>query len=263
LSELKKQLGLIDVFSIASGAMISSGLFILPAIAYSKAGPAVLLAYLFASVIILPSLLSKAELSTAMPRAGGTYFFVERSLGSMWGLFGGFAGWFSIALKSAFAIVGMAVLVEVVGSSIYNGAILKAWHIKGIAVLCCIGFSILNILSVKHTSRFQVILVVLLLAILSLFIVLGAPNVNVDRYKGFLNKGFASIMATAGLVFISFGGLTKVAAISEEVKNPGKNLVYGMLLAWFVVSVFYVLVIFVSLYLWRRGNLWGGLDLCC
>jgi len=69
---LKKQLGLVDVFAVATGAMISSGLFVLPAIAFTKAGPAVILSYFFASVLIVPSVLSQAELATAMPRAGGT-----------------------------------------------------------------------------------------------------------------------------------------------------------------------------------------------
>jgi APA family basic amino acid/polyamine antiporter len=111
LAQLKKQLGCLDVFAIAAGAMISSGLFVLPAIAYAKAGPAVILSYLFASLLIVPSALSQAELATAMPRAGGTYFYVERSLGPIWGLFGGLANWFSVAMKSAFAVVGMAVLI--------------------------------------------------------------------------------------------------------------------------------------------------------
>ena len=71
--DLKKELGLLDVFAVSTGAMISSGLFILPAIAFAKAGPAVILSYLLASILILPSVLSKAELATAMPRAGGTY----------------------------------------------------------------------------------------------------------------------------------------------------------------------------------------------
>ncbi|MHC4623325.1 MAG: amino acid permease, partial [Planctomycetota bacterium] len=110
---LKKQLGLTDVFAVAAGAMISSGLFVLPYIAYQNAGPAVILSYLFASILIVPSTLSKAELATAMPKAGGTYFFVERSLGSFCGLFTGFANWFGLALKSAFAVVGMAVFVQV------------------------------------------------------------------------------------------------------------------------------------------------------
>jgi amino acid transporter len=73
LAQLKKQLGSLDVFAVAAGAMISSGLFVLPAIAYAKAGPAVILSYLFASLLIVPSLFSKAELATAMPRAGGTF----------------------------------------------------------------------------------------------------------------------------------------------------------------------------------------------
>jgi len=46
LAQLKKQLGSLDVFAVAAGAMISSGLFVLPAIAYAKAGPAVILYYL-------------------------------------------------------------------------------------------------------------------------------------------------------------------------------------------------------------------------
>ena len=73
-NNLKKELGLLDVFCVAAGAMISSGLFVLPAMAYTKAGPAVILAYFLASLLVVPSLLSKAELATAMPRAGGHLF---------------------------------------------------------------------------------------------------------------------------------------------------------------------------------------------
>ncbi|MEE9370372.1 MAG: APC family permease, partial [Sedimentisphaerales bacterium] len=220
MAQLKKQLGLVDVFAVATGAMISSGLFILPAIAFSKAGPAVILSYFLASVLILPSVLSKAELSTAMPRAGGTYFFVERSLGSIWGLFGGLAGWFSLALKSAFAVVGMAALIKVVVQMV-TPAQLGPWHLKAMAVVCCLGFTALNIVSVKKTSRFQVLLVGTLLAILVLFVLFGARAVESARFSGFLEKGWPAVLATTGLVFISFGGLTKVASIAEEVKTPG------------------------------------------
>ncbi len=230
-----------DIFAVASGAMISSGLFILPAIAFTKAGPAVVLSYLFASLLIIPSIFSKAELATAMPKAGGTYFYVERSLGAVWGLFGGFASWFSLALKSAFAIVGMAILIDTAMETQ-----MVQWHLKAIASLCCVGFMILNIVSVRQTSRFQVLLVAMLLAILALFVFFGAGAVSAVRYKGFLDKGWLAVFATAGLVFISFGGLTKVASIAEEVKQPGKNLPLGMLLAWFVVTLFYIAVIIIT-----------------
>jgi len=245
VAQLRKQLGALDVFAIAAGAMISSGLFVLPAIAFTKAGPAIILSYLFASILIIPSVLSKAELSTAMPRAGGTYFFVERSLGPIWGLFSGLANWFSVALKSAFAIVGMALLIEVVLQVIFPVKF-SPWHFKTTAVLCCLAFTALNIVSVKHTSRFQILLVVILLVILALFTVIGFGRIEAVRYKGFLRNGWLAILATSGLVFISFGGLTKVASIAEEVKYPGKNLPMGMILAWFVVTVFYVGVIAIT-----------------
>lgn len=244
--KLSKQLGALDVFSVAAGAMISSGLFVLPALAYAKTGPAVILSYLLASFLIIPSLLSKAELSTAMPRAGGTYFFVERSLGPIWGVFSGLAGWFSLALKSAFAIVGMAVLIEIVVQMVFSVE-LEPWHLKVIAALCCVGFTTLNIVSVKHTSRFQVLLVGILLAILAIFVLFGSGSVEAVRFKGFLEKGWSAVFATAGLVFISFGGLTKVASIAEEVKHPGRNLPFGMVMAWFVVTVFYVSVIIITI----------------
>ena len=244
-AHLKKELGLLDVFCVAAGAMISSGLFILPAIAYSKAGPALILSYFLASLLVLPSMFSKAELATAMPRAGGTYFFIERSLGSMCGLFGGLAGWFSLVLKSAFAVAGMSIIADVVLQKTLSVS-LSPWHLKAIGVLCCLGFTALNIVSVKHTSRFQIVLVAMLLAILALFMVLGAGAVEAARYTNFLGKGWQAVLATSGLVFVSFGGLTKVASIAEEVKHSGKNIPRGMLLAWFVVSLFYLGVITIT-----------------
>lgn len=245
MAKLKKQLGLLDLFCIGTGAMISSGLFVLPAIAYAKAGPAVILSYLFASMLILPSVLSKAELATAMPKAGGTYFFIERSLGPAWGLFSGFAGWFSLALKSAFAVVGMAIIVSLL-LQMFTNIQISPYNMKAIAVLCCIAFTMLNIVSVKHTGRLQVFLVAVLLAILVFFIATGAKHTHYEQFTGFLQKGWLAVFATSGLVFISFGGLTKIASIAEEAKNPGKDLPLAMILSWFVVTLFYIAAITIT-----------------
>jgi amino acid transporter len=86
----------------------------------------------------------------------------------------------------------------------------------------------------------------ILLAILALFTFFGYGTIEAVRYKGFLERGWLTILATAGLVFISFGGLTKVASIAEEVKEPSRNLPLGMILAWFVVTVFYLGVIMIT-----------------
>ena len=110
--KLKRGLGLLDVFCIASGAMISSGLFVLPGIASARVGPALFITYILASFLAVPTMLSKAELVTAMPRAGGDYFYISRSMGYAVGVIGGASSWFSLSLKGAFALIGMAAYVR-------------------------------------------------------------------------------------------------------------------------------------------------------
>lgn len=234
---LKKQLGVVDVFCIASGAMISSGLFVLPGLAFAKAGPGLFLSYMLAGLLAVPAMLSKAELSTAMPRAGGTYFFIERSLGGALGTFGGIAAWFSLAFKSAFALIGIGAFVSLV----FPSATLM--EMKLIAVGACLCFGVLNLTSVKGTGRVQTILVFILLAAIGFYILRGIGSIKASRYDPFLPGGLRSVFATAGLVFVSFGGLTKVASIAEEVKNPGRNIPMGMFTAFVFVTLAYALVV--------------------
>ena len=72
--KLRKDISLFGVFAIALGTTISSGFFLLPGMAFAQVGPAILVTYLLAGLVVLPPLLCKAELATAMPRAGGVYF---------------------------------------------------------------------------------------------------------------------------------------------------------------------------------------------
>ena len=78
---LKKNLRFIDVFAIATGAMISSGIFILPGLAHAKAGPGVIFSYLLAGLLALPGMFCILEMTTAMPKAGGDCFSIIRSMG--------------------------------------------------------------------------------------------------------------------------------------------------------------------------------------
>lgn len=238
--KLTRQLGGIDVFCIAAGAMISSGLFILPGLVYAKVGPAVILAYILAGIVVLPALFAKAELATAMPKAGGSYFFIERSMGSTAGTIGGFASWFSLSLKSAFSLIGIGAFATLINPNITE------WHIKLIAVVFCAFFTIFNLISVKLTGKIQVFLVILLIISLFLYISRGAMSLNVHNYVPFMPFGGHKLLAATGMVFISFGGLTKVASIAEEVKNPAKNIPYGMILSFCVVLLIYCLTIFVT-----------------
>jgi len=238
---LKKELGLLSLFAIASGAMISSGLFILPGIAYAKSGPAVLIAYAIASLLIIPAMLSKAELATAMPKAGGTYFFIDRSMGPMMGTIGGFAAWFSLAFKSAFALVGIGVFATLLNPGFTE------LQTKLVAVFFCIVFTAINIRGTKHTGKTQIVLVLGLISLLVFYIVVGFFFINPSNFDNFAPHGFNSIFSTAGLIFISFGGLTKICSVAEECKKPGRDIPLGMFLSWGIISLLYLLVIFVTI----------------
>lgn len=238
--KLSRQLGGIDVFCIATGAMISSGLFILPGFVYAKVGPAVILAYILAGIFILPALFAKAELSTAMPKAGGSYFFIERSMGPLAGTIGGFASWFSLSFKSAFALVGIGAFATLINSNI------SEWEIKFIAIGFCVFFTVLNLISVKLTGRTQIFLVVLMIVLLFLYILRGMVSIDVQRYTPFITSDKRAMFAAIGMVFISFGGLTKVVSVAEEIRNPAKNIPYPMILAFCVVLLIYGLTVFVT-----------------
>ncbi len=108
---LAKELRLFDVYALATGATLSAGLFLMPGIAAAQVGPALVFCYLLAAVPLVPAMLSIVELSTAMPRAGGAYYFIDRSLGPLAGTIGGFGTWLALVLKTSFALVGMGAYV--------------------------------------------------------------------------------------------------------------------------------------------------------
>ncbi|MFB6199085.1 MAG: APC family permease, partial [Halobacteriaceae archaeon] len=105
--DLERDLGLYATLTISIGAMVGSGIFVLPGLASKFAGPAVPLAYLLAGILVLPAALSKSEMATAIPEAGGTYLYIDRALGPLPGTVAGVGAWFSLVFKSAFAIVGL------------------------------------------------------------------------------------------------------------------------------------------------------------
>ncbi len=251
--KLKKELGLLNLFCIASGAMISSGLFILPGLAYAKTGPSVILAYFLASIFVIPAMLSKIELATAMPKAGGTYFFIDRCMGPRMGTIGGFAAWFSLALKSAFALIGIGVFALLLNPGFTE------MQMKLIAVAFCVILTIINLVGVKHAGKTQIALVGALLCLLVLYTVVGSFSIQFSRFAPLAPRDFGSFFATVGLVFVSFGGLTKIASVAEEVKNPRRNIPRGMFFAWVFISLLYILVISVTVGVVDSTQLQGSL----
>ena len=241
---LKKELTLFDVYAISTGAMFSSGFFLLPGLATAQAGPATVLAYFLAGVFILPALFSAAELSTAMPKAGGAYYFLDRSLGPLAGTVGGIGTWLALVLKSAFALVGMgAYLVFFIDIPV-----------KPLAVALTVAFAVLNVVGAKETSGLQRVLVTVLVGVLAFFVVQGLVEVGrlggdnlAQQFTPFSPFGVEGLLATVGLVFVSYAGLTKVASVAEEVQNPDRNLPLGMFLSLATATAIYCVGVFIMI----------------
>ncbi len=233
---LKKDMGLLDVFSIALGAMLGS-LFILPGLAYQMAGPAMILAYLLAGVLAFMGQLSQLELASAMPKAGGTYFYVTRSMGDAVGTVYGLITWLSLVLKSTFELAFMA------------GLLIIITHIDGrlqpaTAMLLCLGFLSLNVFGAKEAGHFQMIIVLCIVGVLGFFCIQACTHLKAINFEPFAPNGFDAILPAAGFVFVSFGAILKITSLAEEVRNPGKTIPRAMIMALAVVFLIYLLVVF-------------------
>ncbi len=247
---LKKELTLIDVYAIATGTTLSAGFFLLPGLAAAEAGPAMVLSYLIAAIPMVPAMFCIVELATAMPRAGGAYYFLDRSMGPLVGTIGGLGTWLALVLKTTFALVGI---------SVYLHLFFPEAPIKPIAIGFALAFGCLNLFGAKNSGRMQVVLVFSLLAILAWFIGHGMSYAGFQTIHGFYDAGPGSIFSTAGMVYISYVGVTKIASISEEVTNPERNLPLGVFMAFGTAVVVYGLGTYVMVSVVPESELAGNL----
>ena len=234
--QLGRGLGLFSVVGISIGAMLGSGIFVLPGLAAAKAGSWVWLAYVLAGVCALPAAFSKAELATSMPTSGGSFIYIDRAFGPFAGTVSGLGLWLSLLLKAAFALVGFGAYLNVFTDI----------PPKQVTLAMLILIVLINVVGVKNVGRVQIALLVLVLGSLTILISLGIPSLGsslVVETDSRLSTG--KMLETIGFVFVSYAGVTKAAAVAEEVQNPRKNLPIGILLSLALVTFFYGLVVYV------------------
>ncbi len=232
---LERDLGLYAVFTISIGAMIGSGIFVLPGLAFKIAGPAVVLAFIIAGVIVLPAALSKAEMATAMPESGGTYLYIDRAMGPLMGTVAGVGVWFSLTFKSAFALAGLGAYLTLLAD------------IPGKTFALTIGVFLvaINLMGAKVTGQAQNVLVTSVLAGLGYFVIRGSIEVDPSRLEPLLPEGYGGLLTAAAVVFVAYAGVTKIASVAEEVKNPGRNIPLGILLSIGLMLVLYPALVWV------------------
>ncbi len=238
MKKLERSLSLSYVIAISVGGMLGSGIFVLPGLASNITGPSVWLAYLIGSLCVLPAALSKSELATAMPSSGGTYVYIERAFGPLFGTISGIGLWLSLLLKSSFALIGLSAYLSVLIKIDDNIAKAVALGFLGFIVF-------LNVFGVKKVGKVQLIVVIVSLACLSAVFLFGLSAENPLFTAPFLSSGNAGLISAVAFVYISYSGVIKVAAIAGEIKNPNKNLPLAMILSLLSITAIYVFTSFV------------------
>ncbi|CAI8233524.1 MAG: putative amino acid permease YhdG [Methanobacteriota archaeon] len=244
---LERKLGLFSVVIISLASMLGTGLFVIPALAMVEMGGGgstavggIWLAFLLAGIVILPATISKSELATAMPSSGGAYVYIEKSFGPQIGTVLGVGLWATTMFKSAFALLGFKaylwVLEEMFGMKI---------NIEIAALVLLVLIVIINILGVKQIKKVQtpiVLVSVTFLAIICIKALLTVP-MNWDNAfsKNAFGSGIVSVAETSAFVFVAYAGVTKIAAIGGEIKEPEKNIPIGLLLSLAISIIIYVI----------------------
>ena len=227
--------------AIAIGAMVGSGVFILPGVAYVTVdGPAVVLAFLLAGILILPAAFSASEMATAMPEDGGSYVYVERGMGPLLGTIAGVGNWFMLSFKGALALVGGVPYLIFIAPGI-------AEYILPLAVTLAVFFTVINVVSTKSAGSLQFVIVGVMVVVLAWFVAGGVPDIVPEQTAGAFNFGSGGLVAATALVFISYAGVIKIAAVAEEVKDPGKTIPRAMIGSLVLTTALYVAVVYVAI----------------
>ena len=233
-TNLVRTLSLPSAIAISIGGMLS-GIFVLPGVAFGITGPSVSLAFLVAGICIIPAVLSKAELATAMPKSGGTYVYIDRAFGPLFGVVSGIGLWLSLLLKSAFSLVGLSAYLYVLVE-------LDSFYTTIVAIVSLLLVLVLNLFGVKKVGDAQLAIVGISVTSLVVLIVLGFNSVSVVPPTEFLSDGTLGFFSGVAFLYISYAGVTKIAAIAGEISQPEKNLPRTMIISLLLIMAVYVCV---------------------
>ncbi len=224
MKALERSIGLVSVVAITIGAMLSN-LFVLPGLAIPLTGSSMWAAFFVAGISIFPAALSKAELGTAMPVSGGTYVYIDRTFGPLAGTVMGLGLWLALLLKSAFALVGF---------SAYLSVLIEIPQKPVALILLAVVFG-LNVLGIRKVGKVQLGIVVIAMIALVILFVWGAVGFDAALLEPSFTQGGMGFISAVAFLYVGFAGVTKIAAISEEVKDPKRNLPLGILISLVII----------------------------
>ena len=248
---IERTVGLSGIVIISLSSMLGSGLFVMPAFAAEMMGPGIWLAFLLAATVVLPGALSKSELASAMPSSGGSYIYLERTYGPLFGTISGLGLWASFLLKASFALIGFSAYM--LALTTYFEVTLGEREILMVSVSALVLITAVNILGVKKVKAIQTPILGVTMVLLAIVCIMALFDGSTDFSRpinggnGAFDQSPATIAETAAFVFVAYAGVTKVAAIGGEVKEPGRNLPVGIMLSLGIATFLYCVMTFVMM----------------
>jgi amino acid transporter/nucleotide-binding universal stress UspA family protein len=235
--ELARDMGFLEAYTMGVGTMIGAGIFVLPSIAAANAGPASMISFLIGGVVSLLAALSLSELATGMPRSGGSYYYVNHSLGSFFGSIVGVGMWAGLMFATAFYMLGFGQYMT------YFFGDLPVQYAALVMAALLVG---INYRGVKEASFLQNFIVIGLIGLILVFVSVGVVEVDMGTLDPFNPGGWIAVVSLSATLYVSFIGFEVIATSAEEIEDPGRNLPLAMLASVLTPMLLYVLVMFVS-----------------
>lgn len=243
--KLKRALGSFDLVLLGIGAIIGTGIFVLTGVgAALHAGPAVTLSFLVSAVACVFAALCYAEFASIIPVSGSAYTYAYATIGE---LLAWIIGW-DLILEYAVCSITVAIgwsgyLVNLLAGM---GIILPEWMCTPPfnlpAALIVTVITTLLVIGIKESARFNNFIVIVKLAVILFFIVLGVFFIKPDNWSPFMPFGWTGVMTGAAIVFFAYIGFDAVSTTAEETKNPQRDLPIGIIVSLIVCSTLYIIV---------------------
>jgi len=202
------------------------------------AGPfGFLAATLIVTVLYVSFVMSYAELSCAIPRAGGAFIYAQRALGPRWGFFAGAAQWVEF-------VFAMPAIAAAIGA--YLGEFYPAISPHVFAAGAYVVFTLLNILGVKQSAVFELCITVVAVFELLIFAGVTLPHFSWAAFSSdaLPSIGWWGIFPAIPYAIWFYVCIEGIANVAEESRDPQKDLARGFGTAMVTLVVLAVLVFF-------------------
>ncbi len=254
-SELSRELSLFQITMMGVGMMIGAGVFLGVGNAIHHSGPGgVILTFSLNGLIAIFTAMAYAELSSAIPRAGGAYNFARIGFGRSTSFVAGWMEWFASSVAgSAYAITfAIYVIRYLVGLGFLNLPELQIVIVeKCTAVFIACLFIYINYRGASETGKIGAIITLgqtLFLIVIGIagFIVVSKDPSRLQNFTPFMPNGWGKLLVTMGFTYVAFEGFEVIAQAGDEAIDPKKNLPKAMIYSVFIVTLTYVGVAFAT-----------------